>query len=380
MAVGCCHLQSIFMKVEVCRRTSAAPPGRRSQETTVDALEINRTPILHPIYIHIAETIHSLNLIFTSQNDLPEIDDMNSDFEMAELMHRQKPAKKKFMAENASSPSLSSYFPVNSSHTLLQQANPFSFTQPFFQEHHFVPPFFDPVREHSNSSNLLLPLSFKLGSSGDEIGQRNNALGCARAGDDDAPLHRNCHGGDSPDAMIQCWENQEDSALKQRFWKPLSTEFPNGNEKECPKENDDEEKRKEEEISRHETEEKNKFSFFDGELEAIYRQADIAETAQTASGSALTAENFPAKLFESLVKRVMDHQEELHSKFLETMERLERERVGREEAWRKQEVMNLEREANDRANQKALASSREAAILSYLEKITGQKITLPTST
>ncbi|XP_031119781.1 uncharacterized protein LOC116022991 isoform X2 [Ipomoea triloba] len=348
---------------------------------------------------------------------------MNSDFEMAELMHRQKPAKKKFMAENASSPSLSSYFPVNSSHTLLQQANPFPFTQPFFQEHHFVPPFFDPVREHSNSSNLLLPLSFKLGSSGDEIGQRNKALGCARAGDDDTPLHRNCHGGGggggSPDdAMIQCWENQEDSALKQRFWKPLSTEFPNGNEKECPKENDDEENRKEEEMSRHETEEKNKFSFFDGELEAIYRQADIAETAQTASGSALTAENFPAsaslhsqipdnnaakgrkerkkrklkkknvndeyrsmgELFESLVKRVMDHQEELHSRFLETMERLERERVGREEAWRKQEVMNLEREANDRANQKALASSREAAILSYLEKITGQKITLPSST
>nr|GLL17252.1 uncharacterized protein LOC109183139 [Ipomoea trifida] len=343
---------------------------------------------------------------------------MNSDFEMAELMHRQKPAKKKFMAENPSSPSLSSYFPVNSSHTLLHQANPFPFTQPFFQEHHFAPPFFDPVREHGNS-NLLLPLSFKLGSSGDEIGQRNNALGCARAGDDDAPLHRNCHGGDSPDAMIQCWENQEDSALKQRFWKPLSTEFPNGNEKECPKENDDEEKRKEEQMSRHETEEKNKFSFFDGELEAIYRQADMAETAQTASGSALTAENFPAsaslhsqipdnnaegkgrkerkkrklkkkdddyeyrsmgELFESLVKRVMDHQEELHSKFLETMERLERERVGREEAWRKQEVMNLEREANDRANQKALASSREAAILSYLEKITGQKITLPTST
>ncbi|XP_019188870.1 PREDICTED: uncharacterized protein LOC109183139 [Ipomoea nil] len=350
---------------------------------------------------------------------------MNSDFEMAE-MHRQK-SKKKFMAENnaSSSPSLSSYFPVNSSHNLLQQqANPFPFTQPFFQEHHFVQPFFDdPVREHGGNTNLLLPLSFKLGSSGDEIGQRNNALG------DDAPLHRNCHGGGggggggSPDAMIQCWENQEDSALKQRFWKPLSTEFPNGNEKECPKENDDEEKRKEQEMSRHETEEKTKFSFFDGELEAIYRQADIAETAQTASGSALTAENFPAsasrhsqmpdnnaealagkgrrdrkrrklkkdvdnddeyrsmgEFFESLVKRVMDHQEELHSKFLETMERLERERVGREEAWRKQEQMNLEREADDRANQRALASSREAAILSYLEKITGQKITLPSST
>lgn len=170
----------------------------------------------------------------------------------------------------------------------------------------------------------------------------------------------------------------------------------------------------------HETEEKTKFSFFDGELEAIYRQADIAETAQTASGSALTADNFPAsasrhsqmpdnnanagkgrrerkrrklkkddddddddeyrsmgELFESLVKRVMDQQEELHSKFLETIERLEHERVRREEARRKQEVMDMEREAEARAKQRALASSREAAILSYLEKITGQKITLP---
>ncbi|RZR73630.1 hypothetical protein BHM03_00026534 [Ensete ventricosum] len=84
-----------------------------------------------------------------------------------------------------------------------------------------------------------------------------------------------------------------------------------------------------------------------------------------------------AAFLESLVKQLMDHQEGLHRKFLEVMERREQERTGREEAWRKQEAAKSCREAAARAQERALASSREAAIVSFLEKITGESLDLP---
>ncbi|RRT48177.1 hypothetical protein B296_00053264, partial [Ensete ventricosum] len=84
-----------------------------------------------------------------------------------------------------------------------------------------------------------------------------------------------------------------------------------------------------------------------------------------------------AAFFESLVKQLMDHQEGLHGKFLEVMERREQERTSREEARRKQEAAKSSREAAARAQERALASSREAAIISFIEKITGESLNLP---
>ncbi|KAG6478482.1 trihelix transcription factor GTL1-like [Zingiber officinale] len=84
-----------------------------------------------------------------------------------------------------------------------------------------------------------------------------------------------------------------------------------------------------------------------------------------------------AAFFESLVKQLMDHQESLHRKFLEAMENREQERTSREEAWRKQEAAKSCREAAARAHERKLASSREAAIVAFLEKITGESLNLP---
>ncbi|KAG1359321.1 trihelix transcription factor GT-2 [Cocos nucifera] len=81
--------------------------------------------------------------------------------------------------------------------------------------------------------------------------------------------------------------------------------------------------------------------------------------------------------FENLVKQLMDHQESLHRKFLEVMERRDQERTLREEAWRRQEAAKSNREAAARANDRALATSREAAIISFLEKSTGETLHLP---
>ncbi|URD96589.1 SANT [Musa troglodytarum] len=80
--------------------------------------------------------------------------------------------------------------------------------------------------------------------------------------------------------------------------------------------------------------------------------------------------------FENLVKQIMDHQEGLHMKFLEVMERREQERTSREEAWRKQEAAKSSRDAAVIAQERARLS-REAAIISFLEKITGESLNLP---
>ncbi|KAK2645007.1 hypothetical protein Ddye_020202 [Dipteronia dyeriana] len=178
-----------------------------------------------------------------------------------------------------------------------------------------------------------------------------------------------------------------------------------------------------------------------GELEAIYNLSKVVETnqLQTGSGSALTGENSPKAcvdlsmpsrddvqcknvvetgggvnnnaigvdkgsensigeeallmkkrkrkvkeklgsmvgFFESLVKQVMDHQEGLHRKFLDVIEKMDRERTEREEVWRCQESAKYNREAVARAHEQTLASNRESLIISHIEKITGQNINLP---
>ncbi|KAH0969775.1 hypothetical protein GBA52_028371 [Prunus armeniaca] len=81
--------------------------------------------------------------------------------------------------------------------------------------------------------------------------------------------------------------------------------------------------------------------------------------------------------FENLVKQVMDHQENLHKNYLEVIERMDKERREREAAWRSQEAENRKREAIAKVHEQALASSREALIVSYIEKITGQRVNLP---
>lgn len=84
-----------------------------------------------------------------------------------------------------------------------------------------------------------------------------------------------------------------------------------------------------------------------------------------------------AAFFEGLLKQLMDHQEALHQKFLNVMEQRDKERVGQEEARREQEAARAHREAVARAHDRELAAAREAAILSFLENITGETINLP---
>jgi hypothetical protein len=97
------------------------------------------------------------------------------------------------------------------------------------------------------------------------------------------------------------------------------------------------------------------------------RRKAVAEQVSSASAS----------FFERQVQRLMEHQESLHRQFLDAMERRELDRAARDEAWRRQEADEFAREAAARAQDRASAAAREAAIIAYLEKLSGETITLP---
>ncbi|KAF3789694.1 Trihelix transcription factor [Nymphaea thermarum] len=84
-----------------------------------------------------------------------------------------------------------------------------------------------------------------------------------------------------------------------------------------------------------------------------------------------------AAFFEKLVNQLMEHQEALHRKFMEVMEKRDQERQRREEEWRRQEAARLTKERALRSQEEAAASSREAAILSFLEKFANEVANLP---
>ncbi|KAF5749288.1 hypothetical protein HS088_TW04G01253 [Tripterygium wilfordii] len=77
--------------------------------------------------------------------------------------------------------------------------------------------------------------------------------------------------------------------------------------------------------------------------------------------------------FEKLMKGVVEKQEELQKKFLEALEKREQERLVKEEAWRQQEMARINREREILAHERSIAAAKDAAVLSFLQKITQQQ-------
>ncbi|XP_068635555.1 trihelix transcription factor GTL2-like [Aristolochia californica] len=76
---------------------------------------------------------------------------------------------------------------------------------------------------------------------------------------------------------------------------------------------------------------------------------------------------------EEIVQKLITQQEELHTKLLEDMEKREVERVAREGALRMQEIARLDSEIEIRAQEQALACTRDATIIGFLKKFTSTR-------
>lgn len=278
-------------------------------------------------------------------------------------------------------------------------------TQHLFLDHHFL--------AHHNRHYLAgagpdFPVNFKLGLNEvctSTTDYKDHGDGAAGGGDASAALLRGSEEYQVPEArhasslgMLHCWQNQEDSAIKpQPLWEPLPAEVSNENS---------------EIVDRQDMNQKDATACLDSkgrvhfsELEAIYKR--LGNQTPPNKNNESEADEEPAaaadkkkkrkkkkknkreetgynnlitpmmEFFRDLVKKVMDHQENLHKKFADVIERLDEERRTREEAWRNEEMVHFQQEAAARARERALSETREAMIVSYLEKITGHNITLP---
>ncbi|KAL5068647.1 hypothetical protein RYX36_019534 [Vicia faba] len=71
---------------------------------------------------------------------------------------------------------------------------------------------------------------------------------------------------------------------------------------------------------------------------------------------------------ESVVKKMMDQQEEMHNKLIEDMIKRDEEKYSREEAWKKQEMEKMNKELELMAQEQAIAGDRQANIIQFLNK------------
>lgn len=82
-------------------------------------------------------------------------------------------------------------------------------------------------------------------------------------------------------------------------------------------------------------------------------------------------------LFTKLTKELMEKQEKMQKRFLETLENREKERISKEEAWRVQEMARMNREHETLLHERSNAAAKDAAIISFLQKISGGQLQQP---
>ncbi|KAJ0964293.1 hypothetical protein J5N97_029415 [Dioscorea zingiberensis] len=292
------------------------------------------------------------------------------------------------------------------------------------------------------------PPSFLTAAMSFKLGVNDNSAGTREGLNEDEPLQLHRDDG-SP------WQQrEEESTIKEPFWRPLDIDYINRNNKRTNEKQQQLQESsskyckkvsKEGSTGGHQEQQQGNnngtnYKLF-SELEAIYKPGNSVHGGggdaggsssannQTGSGSALTGDENPlmtlvapgpigeqhlstinqgsdtstgeeapvkkhaksrrrrkrrqqlssvVAFFENLVKQLMDHQEGLHRRFLEVVEKRDQERVIREETWRKEEAAKSSREAALRAQERVITSTRETAIISFLEKITGETLNLPT--
>ncbi|KAK6115035.1 hypothetical protein DH2020_007304 [Rehmannia glutinosa] len=76
--------------------------------------------------------------------------------------------------------------------------------------------------------------------------------------------------------------------------------------------------------------------------------------------------------FERLMKDVIQKQEELQNKFIDALEKRERDRTAREEAWRAQEIARMNREHEVLVQERSIAAAKDTAVIAFLQKVTDQ--------
>ncbi|MED6201478.1 hypothetical protein PIB30_095482 [Stylosanthes scabra] len=81
--------------------------------------------------------------------------------------------------------------------------------------------------------------------------------------------------------------------------------------------------------------------------------------------------------FRRLTRQVLTKQEEMQKRFLEAIEKREREQVAQQDAWRMQEMARINREHDILVQERSTAAAKDAAVITFLQKISGQQTPPP---
>ncbi|OVA07855.1 SANT/Myb domain [Macleaya cordata] len=114
-------------------------------------------------------------------------------------------------------------------------------------------------------------------------------------------------------------------------------------------------------------------------LPNISTTSDFITTTSTSSSfsSAEESEGTPTQkkkrklttFFENLMKEVIQKQEMLQKKFMEAIEKHEHQRMVREEQWKMQELVRINREHDILVQERSIAAAKDAAVIAFLQKI-----------
>ncbi|XP_047077248.1 trihelix transcription factor GT-2-like [Lolium rigidum] len=79
-------------------------------------------------------------------------------------------------------------------------------------------------------------------------------------------------------------------------------------------------------------------------------------------------------LFEGVIKRITEKQDESQRMFLDTLDKWEADRTAREEAWRRQELARISSEREQHARERAASAARDAALIAFLKRVGGTSV------
>ncbi|KAI3807481.1 hypothetical protein L1987_23411 [Smallanthus sonchifolius] len=111
-----------------------------------------------------------------------------------------------------------------------------------------------------------------------------------------------------------------------------------------------------------------------------FSQPNQSESTDSGSSSDTSDDEPPHKkrkwedFFEKLMKELIDKQEELQMKFLDTLDIRERDRVAKEEAWRAQEIAKMNQEHDRLVKERSMVAAKDAAIATFLQKLIGKSV------
>ncbi|RAL45526.1 hypothetical protein DM860_016018 [Cuscuta australis] len=111
-----------------------------------------------------------------------------------------------------------------------------------------------------------------------------------------------------------------------------------------------------------------------GSADVISASTSATYSSGKESGGSVSRKMKMAGFFEKLMKEVLEKQEDLQKKFLEVLERCERDRMVREESWKREEMERMRREQECLAQERAIAEAKDAALIAFLQKIAGHPL------